>query len=367
MRKYIPAILLYLLINVLFVDKYSMRITEWHYAIDALYLLIGSGLIIGLNYLRPREIVSKVLLWSVGIAYSTLLIVLQYKIDPLSLQVDRWSAIHYFWDNMFRGVYPYSAQTHLGGYGSPFPVWQILHFPFYLIGNVGLSFFAALVFFLFVLTRSRSANFALLALLLIAASPAINYEIVVRSDLITNFILVCSLCEWLRFRSISIQNHTLLIAVITGLLASTRLAALIPLGMLYGYAFLQLDWKKQCVFLVTTVITFVLTFLPFILWDGNQLLFFEFNPFVLQTRQGSPAILVIFAAIAISWTYYKKNHLQHFNLYAGGLLTCLVLLTFTYNMVFSGNYDLFSPAYDITYFNMALPFYIYEIATTSTH
>lgn len=367
MRKYIPAILLYLLINVLFVDKYSMRITEWHYAIDALYLLIGSGLIIGLNYLRPRNIVSKVLIWSVGIAYSTLLIALQYKIDPLSLQVDRWSAIHYFLDNMFQGVYPYSAQTHLGGYGSPFPVWQILHIPFYLIGNVGLSFFAALIFFLFVLTRSRSAHVALLALFLIAASPAINYEIAVRSDLITNFILVCSLCEWLRFRSVSIQDHTLLIAIITGLLASTRLAATIPLGMLYGYAFLQLNLKKQCIFLATTIITFVLTFLPFFLWDGNQLLFFEFNPFVLQTRQGSPAILIIFVALAIGWTYYKKNHQQHFNLYAGGLLTFLVLLTFAYNMVFSGNYDLFSPAYDITYFNMALPFYICEIATTSTH
>ncbi|MBQ6723357.1 MAG: hypothetical protein IJQ84_02465 [Paludibacteraceae bacterium] len=367
MRKYLLPILLYLFINVLFVDKYTLRVTEWHYILDALYVCVACALMVGLYYWKPRPKTSKILLYSAGLAYSALLIALQYKIDPIGLQVDRWSAIHYFLDNVFQGIYPYAAQTHLGGYGSPFPVWQVLHIPFYAIGNVGLSFFAALALFLFVITRSRSAHFALLTLILLMASPAIQYEIVVRSDLFTNFMCVCALCEWLRYKSVRFTDYTLLLAIIAGLCASTRLAAVIPLALLYGYAFLQSGWKKQLLFVLTACGTFVCTFVPFLVWGGNQLLFFEYNPFVLQTRQGSPLVFAIFALIAIAWTVYKKDHLQHFHYAAGGLLTILVVLAFGYDIVRTGNGDLYSSSYDITYFNMALPFYLYTIVWGLNH
>ena len=346
MRKALIPAILYLLINVLFVDKYTLRITEWHYLCDVIYLILGSGLLFAATWLHKQNWPFKPLLWVIGSIYMACMIVIQYQIDPMSLQVDRWSAIHYFLDNLVQGIYPYAAQTHLGGYGSPFPVWQMLHIPFYAIGNVGLSFFAALTLFLYILAKYESPRTALIALLLIAASPAINYEIVVRSDLITNFIVVCSLA---------------------GLLASTRFAAVIPIAFLYGYEFLLLNWKRQVSFICITGITFALTFLPFALWDGAQLFFFEYNPFVLQTRQGNPIILIIFALLAIGVTVYKKNDLQYFNIYAGAFLSLLVVITFTYNMVFSGNYDLYSSAFDITYFNMALPFYICAIAKPSTH
>lgn len=367
MRKYLLPILLYLFINVLFVDKYTLRVTEWHYILDALYVCVACALMVGLYYWKPRPKTSKILLYSAGLAYSALLIALQYKIDPLGLQVDRWSAIHYFLDNVFQGIYPYAAQTHLGGYGSPFPVWQVLHIPFYAIGNVGLSFFAALALFLFVIARSRSAHFALLTLILLMASPAIQYEIVVRSDLFTNFMCVCALCEWLRYKSVRFTDHTLLLAIIAGLCASTRLAAVIPLALLYGYAFLQSGWKKQLLFVLTACGTFVCTFVPFLVWGGNQMLFFKYNPFVLQTRQGSPLVFAIFALVAIAWTVYKKDHLQHFHFAAGGLLTILVMLAFGYDIVRTGNGDLYSSSYDITYFNMALPFYLYTIVWGLNH
>ena len=367
MRKYLLPILLYLFINVLFVDKYTLRVTEWHYILDALYVCGACALMVGLYYWKPRPKTSKILLYSAGLGYSALLITLQYRIDPLGLQVDRWSAIHYFLDNLFQGIYPYAAQTHLGGYGSPFPVWQVLHIPFYAIGNVGLSFFAALALFLFVIARSRSAHFALLTLILLMASPAILYEIVVRSDLFTNFMCVCALCEWLRYKSVRFTDHTLLLAIIAGLCASTRLAAVIPLALLYGYAFLQSGWKKQLLFVLTACGTFVCTFVPFLVWGGNQMLFFEYNPFVLQTRQGSPLVFAIFALVAIAWTVYKKDHLQHFHFAAGGLLTILVVLAFGYDIVRTGNGDLYSSSYDITYFNMALPFYLYTIVWGLNH
>lgn len=366
MRKALIPAILYLLINVLFVDKYTLRITEWHYLCDVVYLIMGTGFLFVTTWLHKQEWQFKTLLWVTGGVYMTCMIWLQYQIDPMSLQVDRWSAIHHFLDNLFQGIYPYAAQTHLEGYGSPFPVWQVLHIPFYAIGNVGLSFFAALILFLYILARYESPRTTLVALLLMAASPAINYEIVVRSDLITNFIVVCSLCEWLRSRNITLEQHIFALAIVAGLLASTRVAAVIPLAFLYGYAFLQLTWERQIVFIFTAAITFALTFLPFALWDGTQLFFFEYNPFVLQTRQGNPIIFIIFALLAIGVTVYKKNDLQYFNIYAGALLSLLVVITFTYNMAFSGNHDLYSSAFDITYFNMALPFYICEVAIHSS-
>lgn len=362
-HKYLFPYLIYLIINVLFVDKYTMRVTEWHYAVDALYLVIGGGLIYGLGRWKVSERISQILLCCGAILYSIILIGIQYHIDPLTLRVDRWSAIHYFLDDLLQGVYPYAAQTHLGGYGSPFPVWQILHLPFYALGNVGLSYFFGLGLFLFLMARCYSPRVSFMAFILIAASPAINYEVVVRSDLITNFLCVCALCEWLRHHSVRLKDHPYLIAVLTGLCASTRLATVIPIGFLYGYAFLQMDWKKELAFVLLAGTTFVLTFLPFALWNGEMLFFFEYNPFVLQTRQGSPLVVLLFGAIAVGWTIYNKTCPSHFCLKAGCLLTLLVVITFAYNMIDSGNYDLFSSAYDISYLNMAMPFYICEIAS----
>ena len=54
MRKYLLPILLYLFINVLFVDKYTLRVTEWHYILDALYVCVAFALMVGLYYWKPR-------------------------------------------------------------------------------------------------------------------------------------------------------------------------------------------------------------------------------------------------------------------------------------------------------------------------
>ena len=366
MRKVLLPAILFLLINVLFVDKYTMRITEWHYLCDALFLLFGGGLVWLTTWLQKREGPYGLLLSISAALYILVLAGVQYSIDPFSLQVDRWSAIHNFLDNLFHGVFPYAAQTHLGGYGSPFPVWQILHIPFYFVGNVGLSFFVVLAFFLFTLSRCESTRTAFIAFIWILCAPAIHYEVLTRSDLFTNLMLVCALCEWLRYKQVQIEDHTYFIALLAGLLASTRLAAVIPLAFLYGYAFLQMKIWKQIGFVLVVLAVFVLTFLPFICWDAKQLLFFEYNPFVLQTRQGSPITLLLFLLIAVAWTIYNKNNTQHFALYVALLLNLLVVITFGYNMITSGNYALFSSKYDITYFDMALPFYLCAIAKPFT-
>lgn len=365
MNRIIQRILLFLflIINVLFVDKYASRITEYHWFVSLAYLIVGALIVwIVIKKLMSSIHASKWLM-VIGLSFLLLAIVLQYFVDPLSLQVDRWSAIHNFLNGMLAGEYPYGQQTHLGGYGSPFPVWQVLHLPFYFLGNVGLSIFVVVLAFIGTLYYIYSNKVALMATILLVMSPAFWYEIVVRSDLITNIMLMAVLVEWLSYKRIKLGDYPGLVGILSGLVLSTRLIALIPICVLYGYEFLRVDWRKQCVFLLTTILTAVTTFLPFLFWEGSTLLFFEYNPFVLQTRQGSWIVLFVFAMIAIAMTIYLKENKTYRNAFTGMILNVLVVMAFVEKMWQQNLWDaLYSSAFDITYLTIGLPFYIAHLS-----
>lgn len=366
MEKRILHILiaLYAIINAIIVAKYSARITEWHRIFSFLYIL-GIFAVIKLLPRLMRKL-KHPNYWLLGICSSFLgiSIAVQYSIDPLTIQVDRWSAIHNFLEGMLQGIYPYGQQTHLGGYGSPLPVWQLVHLPFYIIGNVGLSIFAIIGLFIYTLNKTRGIQVALAATLLLILSPACWYEIAVRSDLITNILLVFIIVEWLMYHQISLTERTIALAILSGLLLSTRLVAVIPLAIIYGYEFLTMGWKKQGIFLGISLLTFGVTLIPFVLWKGSTLFFFEYNPFILQTRQGSGIALLIFIVIAVAITLYMKGDKQMRLPITGGLLTCLVTIAFLEKMWTKNLWnELFAPTFDITYLSMALPFYLVEIAS----
>lgn len=357
------SITLFILINVLFVDKYTARVTEWHAIISIAYALFTLGVVFALPQLLKRIHHPKRWLWLLACGLILTGVGIQYAIDPMHLQVDRWSAIHYFLDGMLEGTYPYGQQTHLGGYGSPFPVWQVLHMPFYALGNVGLSIFIILGLYIFSVWKIYGNHIGLVTIVLLLLSPAIWYEIAVRSDLITNIMLVAIIVEWLMYYHIELGKQIVTLGILVGLLLSTRLVAVIPLAVVYGYAFLKLGWKKQCLFIGVVATIFVLTILPFIFWEGSTLLFFEYNPFVLQTRQGSMLALGLFAVIAIGITIYQKGNLRMRHFVTGGLLNCLVVIAFVEKMYIEHAWNaLYSSMFDITYLSVALPFYIIAIS-----
>ncbi len=359
------VIVLYAIINAIFVDKYSARIIEWHTILSFVYMLGICALSITLPRIVQKLKHPHYWLLGISISFLGLGIAIQYNVDPLTIQVDRWSAIHNFLEGMLQGIYPYGQQTHLGGYGSPLPVWQLVHLPFYVMGNVGLSIFAVIGLFIYTINKTRGMQVALAATLLLILSPTCWYEIAVRSDLITNILLVTIIVEWLMYYQISLSKRTVSLAILSGLLLSTRLVAVIPLAVIYGYEFLTMGWKKQSIFLGISLLTFGLTLVPFLLWEGSTLFFFEYNPFVLQTRQGSGYSLLIFTAIAISITLYMKEDRRMRLTITGGLLTCLVTIAFFEKMWAENLWnELFSPTFDITYLSMALPFYLVEIASS---
>ena len=353
------AIVMYLLINVLFIDKYCARVTDWHIAVSCAYILCATGAL----WLTAKliENIQKPHMW-LGIGIGCFLIAgiaLQYAIDPIELQVDRWSAIHNFLDGMIAGIYPYGQQTHLGGYGSPLPVWQLLHLPFYIAGNVGLSIFVVLALLIWTISKTRGMKEALIVCILLGSSPALWYEIAVRSDLITNIMLVCMITEWLAYKQIRLEDKTMDIAVLSGLLLSTRLVAVIPLAVMYGYEFLKMGWKKQLLFVGIVLLSFSVTILPFVFWEGSTLLFFEYNPFVLQTRQGSTLSLIIWLAMAVGLTIYLKGKESARTLATGLVLTMLVTIAFVSKMWMDNVWgELYKSTFDITYLSLGLPFYV---------
>lgn len=355
MLAYIP----YLCINLIFVLKYSQRVTSHYFFVCVAFALAS---IIFLYFLKPIiNRLKKTSIWLFASLIGLLLMagVLQCLIDPYQLQVDRWSAIHFFLDELFQGNYPYKAGTHLGGYGSPFPVWQCFHLPFYFLGNVGLSFFVVSFIFVYSIYKFYGAKSALYIWMLLVASPAYWYESVVRSDLITNLILSATIVLWLKNKEIKLSGRIVSLACLIGLLASTRFISIVPIAALYGASFLKLSFKKQITFISIVAFVFVLTFLPFLLWEGESLLFFEYNPFVLQTRQGSWFVLLLFVIVAIVSVIYATRKNKSLYLLTAYLLNFLVVTAFVEKMILNDAWGkLFSPMFDITYLSVALPFYV---------
>lgn len=352
----IIALMLYVLINSLFVYKYSIRICSWPLLATLGYWI---ALAIGIYVLYLILHYSKHITgWVLGVGILSLIagMILQNSINPYNLQVDRWSAIHNWIETLLQGLYPYSAQTHLQGFGSPFPVWQILHIPFYGLGNVALSTFVVCILWGIILARTISPHAAFIGLAGLIMAPAFWYELSVRSDLFANLLLVATLCLWLVHRRIRLNDYICILGIVSGLVLSTRLVAVIPLAVLYGFEFIQLGWRKQLIFVGIVCLTFTLTFLPFILWEGSSLLFFQYSPFVLQTRQGSPLIFFIWAIIALLWVLCFKptGTLVYFS--TAILLFILVSFACTRQIWATSLMAIFTDStFDITYFSTALP------------
>ena len=355
----IIKLFIYIFINLLFIIKYGLR----YFSLSSVILICLLYIIFIVFSIRVSRRLNILLLGTLLSFFFLFLLIIQNIIDPYSIQVDRWSAIHNFLYNLFHGIFPYAAQTHLGGYGSPFPIWQIFHIPFYLLGNVGLSIaFATLIFnyVVYVVFDKKTACYSFLLLLL---SPAFVYEVLVRSDLITNFLLVASIILLLRKYHVTINSHYLGLAILCGLIMSTRLSALIPFVLYYFHEYIHAKWSIKISFPIVILLVFAITFLPFLLWDGEMLLFFEYNPFILQSRQGNLFDFIIFIPIGILLSLNWKDIIGTYMLYTTYILILLVIITFAHNMYLYSNWnELFQAAYDITYFNMSLPFIILSIS-----
>ena len=351
---------LYLLINGLFIFKYGLRIAEpltvaacaagYSAGIALLFAFyrkashrIGNHTCLGLYILLTLTTLA-------GIA------LLHLYVDPLTLKVDRWSALYNFSEFLLQGKYPYDAPTHLGGYGSPFPVWQFVHTPFYLLGDVGYGFSFFYLLLAVSLPRFFPRRQAFFFLLMLSAAPAFWYEAAVRSDLIYNILLLFLLILAFRRYGISPASRPVLCGMVCGLMLSTRITTALPFLLLLFRDFLQADGKRKTIFLTTAVAAFLLSFLPILLWNSDRLFHFEYSPLMLQTRQGTYGETLLILALCL-WLALRPKDFSAYCLHTAVVLLLLVGVSMLVRMTKDGFQDgLFTSTYDITYYTMALPF-----------
>ena len=142
-------------------------------------------------------------------------------------------------------------------------------------------------------------------LFLLIFSISFLWEVYVKSDLMSNFIVILSFISlwYLKYKNTNLKNPGLL-AGISSVLLLTRLISIIPLTLLVFKAFMNSSFKKKLEFILTT--TLILLALVFIVLYNcpNMEVFKNNNPITLQNRQLPFYISLI--VIIIPFFFSKK-------------------------------------------------------------
>lgn len=367
--NYILCVGVFLLVNSIFIWKYLSR-TAYSPVVGILAWSLLAGAVCALAFRlfsneRRAKWASMVLLAACFSVIASALVL----IDPLSVNVDRWSALDYFIRALFDGTYPYGVETHIGNHPSPFPLWHYLHIPFYWLGDVGLALFAYLAAFVFTVrwfTRSWIPTF--FSLLLLSLSPAYWWEVIVRSDGLGNAMVVFCIIMWMERRQISFchpkQGPWVACAFICGLVAVTRLSAALPLAIYTFKGFLLASHRRQLLSLLMIMAIVLSFFAPYIFWDTQTWIFFSVNPMMTQTQQGHPLVLLLMIGIEL-WLVLRYN--TTFDRYVSSTACFLFVffLTAIVNNHFISNAEtpwMEDASFDISYLTLAFPYCLFSLA-----
>ena len=149
-----------------------------------------------------------------------------------------------------------------------------------------------------------------------------------------------------------------LLAIIAGCIASTRLSAIIPVALYLFRPWLETNWKKKTGFMGIALVVVLFFFMPYILWDTTNWVFFHRNPFMSQTSPGNPWILGVMVLVAIVLSCRKMTFYQYA---ANTAIFLFAFMLFTQLGVIwriEGPATLFSTHCDISYFTLSLPYII---------
>jgi hypothetical protein len=358
----ITPLILYLIVNSLFLLKYCSRITPHAWIFIPVYILFVVMSIAVVKKVSPILEPSPIrIIGAATVFFVFCYLVILHSIDPLSLNVDRWSAISSFVTNLFSGIFPYTGRTHLGHSISGFPGLFLLSMPFQLLGDVGYLQVFGFLCFVFLVNRLSGAVSSKAAVLWCAGtSPVFLWEVAVRSELFSNMVIVILLlygCETIKAEK-RIWSMIVLGAC-AGLVLSTRGIVLIPFLMYFSGYFSRREMICASVFSISLVISFVSTLLPLYIWAPD--LFLTNNPFLLQSSYiPMPflgAVLVISIIAGRSFRTFDRLLLR-----CGYVLWGLDAILFLKAVVQEG-WDpiVFQHGFDISYFQFPTPFLLLSL------
>ncbi len=294
---------------------------------------------------------------------------LMWKKFPVeTLNVDRWSVISSFWDSYFRGEYAYFAKSNVGNPPGPMPFYFLLALPFYLFGELGvLAVMGVLLMYGLLLLLRVQKEIRMLILLLMISSGFTIWEVISRSNIFLNTVLVLASLLYILGRKEFNLRSVLISGIMVGLLVSTRNVFVIS----YMICFLFL-WRtgvikfKQLVLLGGIgLIVFGLTFIPIVYghWDDFE----RMNPFIVQSTFLIPfEYTLFFAGLAVTTSFLCKfrNDVYFYNAL---VLFVSILIYMLYHIYNSGFYDAFTGStVDISYFIFCIPFALWMLTVENT-
>ena len=355
----VAAWVIYLFVNLVFCIKYN----PFELIHPLLLLVFYPLLVFGIYKLTANiRIQQKNYFFLILVCAIILLaLFLWYYIDRWSVRVDRWSALSFWSENLKHGKFPYGTPTHLGTYASPFPVWQLFHFPFYLLGDTAYGqLLCLLIFFVLLFFWRTKINIGGFALLL-ALSPCFWWEIAVRSDLLANMLLLFVFLTAQFYYSAFWDKHKILTAAIVGLFLCTKLLVAIPLFLFFFPKFIKYGIKDKILFTFTVIACFLIPFLPFLFGEQSILNHPEYNPFFQQTRQGSVWLIlfgsIILISAALMWRRMKDLY------FLAGIFLFLLVFAVCIRIGLKTDFIsvIFEDEFDKSYFNVCIPFFLFII------
>lgn len=359
MKQYI-SFFLFLCVSSLFLYKYLERFTE--------YSVIVSGFFCGFyillwkkeKWFRISSRYAEVVLMGAFVIGSFLL---WKKIPVETLNVDRWSVISSFWDSYFKGEYAYFAKSNVGNPPGPMPFYFLLALPFYLLGELGgLAVTGVLLVYGLLLLLKVKKQTRMLVLLLVLSSGFNVWEVISRSNVFFNAVLVLGSLVYILGRREFDLKALLYSGILVGLLISTRNVFIIS----YIISFLFL-WRTgvikfgQLVLLgCTGLIVFTLTFIPVVYghWDDFE----RMNPFIVQSTFLIPLeYTLLFIGLAVASSLLCKSSYDVY-FYNALVLFVSILVYMVYHIFNSGFHDAFTRSIvDISYFIFCMPFALWML------
>jgi len=379
------SLLLYGVVYLLYVWKYSLPNRPFPTATLAVFGLIVPILaLVGWLLLRrfgERPMPTAAYLVLVGAA-AVILTVLMSRFDPAGFEIGRLVAVNDWAERLILGINPYTSPT----LPSALPFWFLVALPFSLFGEPGLLQILALLGFAWAVRRRRDWwNIVPLALLVL--SPLFLFEVVVRSDLLSNTVLILIYLELLRrwmmsgaretavgglaLRAPDLRKSDLqkerkagtsnvlqlcLWGLLGGLVAATRGIGLVALALFLPYWMRRNTTGGNVVFIVSGLVGFTAVTLPFALWDWS-LFWSDTGPVAIQLSHAPLWMPVMAYAVAVvigmrlksAGSAYRVTALILFAVIAARMIQCLIAYGVDATIMYDERFD---PAY----FAFCIPF-----------
>lgn len=363
------AVLILVLINFLFLYKYSIRYTEFGIFFSAFILLAQ---LVVYRFQKSINISSKlkeIIFFGFLIGIVALVLISYLAIPVESLNVDRATVISSFLTELFNGDYPYFARSHMDNFPGPMPIYFLIAAPFYLLGELSiLSALGYIVFILFIRREINSAQNINFILFYFLTSAYLIWEITTRSNVFSfTTILLFVLIGFINLKS-SQKTRFYILAILTGLLLSTRSVYI----MVYFVFFIssltnrEITFKRLFIFLLIAALAFISSFIPFIIFFKDE--FLTMNPFIIQSSFLVPTIYtVIFILISIALAFFVRSKSDKF-FYSGLSLFIAIFIYSIYHLVNFGYQESYiNSNVDISYFIFCMPFLIMYLLESEDH